>query len=222
MFYCDMLKELDEFWTKHQIPKDQQCLNPEASAQRQRYYYVHDAPTSHCTETETSTTMNKRLEVDGAALPAGTEEHAAIATEPANVQLTAAQAAKLAKSKEKTVQKMVQAMLPRLQACRKMFLTRQIEISKDQLLRLDAAELWCREYTGTMPALSDAVVEKLTSEHQCHMQFLDLLAPPPAAAASPVVEAGTDPTLKAPPAPDCDGTVDKPVSERPAKAPRLE
>eukprot|EP00971_Amphidinium_carterae_P012114 238742-Amphidinium_carterae.1 len=61
-FYCDMLRELNEFWDRNHIPKEQRCLNPEASAQRQKYYYVHEGVTQHITQIENSTVMAKRME----------------------------------------------------------------------------------------------------------------------------------------------------------------
>eukprot|EP00971_Amphidinium_carterae_P144152 2856623-Amphidinium_carterae.1 len=106
MFNCDMLRELVGFWEKNNVPKSQQCLNPEASAQRQRYYYVFEGNTTNTTESETLTAMAKRMEVTASDLPAASSMAAGDSlevtmTEASAPQMSALQATRLARSRGK-------------------------------------------------------------------------------------------------------------------------
>eukprot|EP00971_Amphidinium_carterae_P294867 5855157-Amphidinium_carterae.1 len=120
--------------------------------------------------------MGKRMEVTASDLPAAGSMAAGDSlevtmTEASAPQMSAVQAAKLARSRGRAVQKLTQGLLPMLQTCRKQYMTRQIEVSREQLLRLEAAESWCREHTGVLE-LSEVLHDKLVAEHVLHVQFL--------------------------------------------------
>eukprot|EP00971_Amphidinium_carterae_P283963 5637943-Amphidinium_carterae.1 len=89
-------------------------------------------------------------------------------TEASAPQMSAVQAMKLARSRGRVVQKLTQSLLPKLQTCRRLFLTRQIEVTKEQLLRLEAAESWCREHTCVLEP-SEVLHDKLVAEHALHV-----------------------------------------------------
>eukprot|EP00971_Amphidinium_carterae_P065718 1302511-Amphidinium_carterae.1 len=56
-----MLRKLQEYWTKHDVPLGQQCLKTSSTLHRRKYLYAHKGANKHIQETKKVTKLTKPL-----------------------------------------------------------------------------------------------------------------------------------------------------------------
>eukprot|EP00971_Amphidinium_carterae_P185249 3678595-Amphidinium_carterae.1 len=147
-FHAAMLAEVEAYWAKHGIPPAEQVLNPEASRWCRKYFYKHDGTTHTTVESEQNTTMEKSMDMRSADAIGYQAIMNLDLQEPAPdvPVMTAAQALKLSKTRSASFKKLHEALVKKLQLCRKVYLTKRTDAPKAQVLRLESAETWCREH----------------------------------------------------------------------------
>eukprot|EP00971_Amphidinium_carterae_P090315 1788490-Amphidinium_carterae.3 len=62
-FYANIMKEVEDYWTSHRIPKEEQFISANCSTQRRKFLYCHEGPTESVQVTEQINLLSKGMDV---------------------------------------------------------------------------------------------------------------------------------------------------------------